>query len=109
MVPDAQMLVDGRNWQSEQKFRAVRLLGKQPLASGNTPLVARIFLACHVIEPQFTYPFQELRCEMHEEKFKQFKARLEKQGLKKYTPKDPVDARGAAEDRGSRDRGAQEA
>ena len=30
---------------------------------------------------------------MHEEKFKQFKARLEKQGLKKYTPGDPVEAR----------------
>ena len=62
--PMREMLVDGRNWQSEQKFRAVRLLGKQPLASGNTPLVARIFMACHVIEPQFKllYPFRCMRC-----------------------------------------------
>ena len=59
--PMREMLIEGQNWQSEQKFRAVRLLGLQPLAAGSTRLVARIFLACHVIEPQFPYEFQELR------------------------------------------------
>jgi hypothetical protein len=88
-----EILADGLGWQSEQKFKAVRLLGRQPLAVSSTRLIARIFLACHVIEPQFSYAFQELRCEIPEERFKRFKARMEKRNLEKFTPKDPTEAR----------------
>ena len=59
----------------------------------STRQIARIFLACHVIEPQFSYAFQELRCEIAEERFKRFKARMEKRDLEKFTPKDPAAAR----------------
>jgi hypothetical protein len=88
-----EILTDGLGWQSEQKFKAVRLLGKQPLAVGSSRLVARIFLACHVIEPQFSYAFQELRCEIHEDRFKKFQARLARRNLAEITPKDPTEAR----------------
>ncbi len=88
-----ELLTDGLGWQSEQKFKATRLLGRQPLAVSSTRLIGRIFLACHVLEPQFSYAFQELRCDILEERFKRFKARMEKRDLEKYTPKDATEAR----------------
>src|SRR5262249_47244608 len=58
------LLVMGLCSSSYTKFRCIRLFGRQPLDAIGTPEVAQIFLACHVIEPQFAYPFQELRCEI---------------------------------------------
>ena len=105
-----ELLTDGLGWQSEQKFKATRLLGRQPLAVSSARLIARIFLACHVLEPQFSYAFQELRCEIPEERFKRFKARMEKRDLEKIHAQGPRGSpRGAAGDHGSSDRTAQDA
>lgn len=73
-----QMLESGLGWQSHEKLKCVRLLGKQPLDAVSVREVAEIFLACHAIEPQFSYAFQELRCEIHEERFKIHKRQLER-------------------------------
>ncbi len=40
--------------------------------------VALVFLACHAIEPEYAYAFQELRCEIHEDRFKMHKRRLDR-------------------------------
>ena len=45
-------------------------MGRQPINAVSTPEVARVFLACHVLEPQYSYAFQELRCEIPENQFK---------------------------------------
>ncbi len=43
----------------------LRLMGKQPIDALGRPEVTCVFLACHVLEPQFDYAFQELRSEMY--------------------------------------------
>ena len=46
------LLDRGLSWQSPDKFKAIRLLGRQPLDAADSEVVARIFQACHVLDPQ---------------------------------------------------------
>src|SRR5947207_1372846 len=39
-------------WQSPDKLKAIRLLGRQPLDASDSEVVALIFQACHVLDPQ---------------------------------------------------------
>src|SRR5262249_14122095 len=50
----------GQAWQSPDKLKAVRLLGKQPIDLADDPDVAAVFLACHVIDPGEKEIFHEL-------------------------------------------------
>ncbi len=68
----------GLGLQSHEKLKMLRLMGKQPINALGRPEVARVFLACHVLEPQFDYAFQELRSEMHVERFARSKELLER-------------------------------
>ena len=52
-----------------------------------------MFLACHVLEPQFPHAFQELRCEMHEDQLRIHKARLEQWDKVGITPANRTAAR----------------
>ncbi len=83
----------GLGWQSQEKLKAVRLLGRQPLQAVSVREVAEVFLACHVVEPQFSYAFQELRCEIDEDLFKRYKHRLSRRNLEAITPADATAAR----------------
>ncbi len=87
------LLRRGRGWQSRDKLKAIRLLGYQPLYALSSDEVAVIFLAAHVIEPQSRYAFQELRCEIPDDQFKQFKARVERREFEAITPPDATAAR----------------
>ena len=87
------LLRAGRGWQSPDKLKAIRLLGYQPMDACSEDEVAVIFLAAHVIEPQSRYAFQELRCEIPEDQFKQFKARVERREFDAITPPDATAAR----------------
>jgi hypothetical protein len=50
---DLRSLLDrGLSWQSPDKLRAIRMLGRQPLDAADSEIVATIFQACHVLEPQ---------------------------------------------------------
>ena len=44
------MLVREQVWQSPDKFKAIRLLGKYPLNALDDPQVTVVFLACHRID-----------------------------------------------------------
>ncbi len=68
----------GLGLQSHEKLKMLRLMGRQPINALGRPEVARVFLACHVLEPQFDYAFQELRSEMHVERFARFKELMER-------------------------------
>jgi hypothetical protein len=44
------LLDRGLGWQSPDKLRAIRLLGRQPLEAADSELVATILQACHVLD-----------------------------------------------------------
>ena len=44
------MLEQEQPWQSHDKLRAIRLLGRQPLDALDDSQVAKVFLACHTID-----------------------------------------------------------
>ncbi len=83
----------GVSLQSHDKFRLIRIMGREPINAISVPEVARVFLACHVLEPQSSYAFQELRCEIHEDQFKAQKRKLERWNKVGITPADPAAAR----------------
>ena len=56
-------LEPGKSWQSPDKLKAIRLLGKQPLDAADDADVLTIFIACHVIDPQHPSAYYELRCD----------------------------------------------
>jgi hypothetical protein len=46
------LLDQGQTWQSPDKLKAIRLLGHQPLDAADSEVVATIFQACRVLDPQ---------------------------------------------------------
>jgi hypothetical protein len=88
-------LESGSGWSSCSKFKAVRLLGKQPLDSVDDRRVALVFLASHAIEPEYSHAFQELRCEIHEEQFKRKKTVLDRWSRRGIAPANATAARAA--------------
>jgi hypothetical protein len=83
----------GLCWQSHEKLKCIRLLGKQPINSISAREVALVFLACHAIEPEYAYAFQELRCEIHEDRFKVQKRKLDRWIRAGLTPADATAGR----------------
>ena len=86
-------LDEGLSIQSHEKLKMIRLMGRQPINALSVPDVARVFLACHALEPQYSYAFQELRCEIHEDQFKSHKRKLERWNKLGITPESPTAAR----------------
>jgi hypothetical protein len=68
----------GMGWMSHEKLKCIRLMGRQPINAASVREVALVFLACHAIEPQFSNAFQELRCEIHEDRFKMHRRQLDR-------------------------------
>jgi hypothetical protein len=78
----------GKNWTAFDKFKAIRLLSKQPLdvlddASGD---LAVVFLATHAICPTSKDPFGELRCEVEDLQFAAVRNRLKDRCVKEFAP-----------------------
>jgi hypothetical protein len=73
-----ELLDSGLCWQSHEKLKVCRLMGRQPINAASAREVAEVFLACHAVEPEYPYAFQELRCEIHEDRFKAHKRRLDR-------------------------------
>jgi len=69
----------GNFWQSFDKFKAIRLLGKQPLdvLEDTTGELLVIFLASYAIYPVCKSPFSELRCEVADDQYPTVRKRLE--------------------------------
>ena len=87
------VLEAGLGWQSHQKIKAIRLLGKQPISALDDHTVALVFLASHAIEPEYSYAFQELRSEIHEDRFNRIKSRLDRWSQRGIAPADATEAR----------------
>jgi len=83
----------GKCWQSPEKLMGIRLLGRQPLQAADVSEVTQIFLACHVLNPQYNHPFRELASELTEPEFKKYEDRLRGRDLKSMRPADAPAAR----------------
>ncbi len=87
------LLERGKAWQSREKLVVSRLLGMQPIHVVHKSELAKIFLACHVIEPQFKCAFRELRCELDENSYNRYRACLSRREVDELTPADATAAR----------------
>ena len=47
-----ELLEDGLKWQAPDRFKAIRLLGKQPLEAMDDERVMMIYLACGAMDPE---------------------------------------------------------
>ena len=45
------LLEPGKFWQSHDRFKAIRLLGRQPLDADEDKWVAEVFVASHALNP----------------------------------------------------------
>ena len=86
------LLDSGGFWQSADKFRAIRLLGRQPMDAADNRDVATIFRFAFVIHQHHKYAFAELRSELFGDEMGYYKQRLSERGLDKCD-KDEAEAR----------------
>jgi len=83
----------GQCWQSPEKLKAIRLLGRQPLDAADVREVTEVYLACHALRPDHKHAFFELRCEMTAEEFQSYEKRLAARDLDAFRPPDAPAAR----------------
>ena len=75
------------------RFKVIRLLGKQPLAALDDPELASILLACHLLDPNAGEPFSEVWQELTPAEATFCKDRLEGRNIDRLRPADQVAAR----------------
>ncbi len=69
----------GNFWQAYDKFKSIRLMGRQPLdvLEDTTGDLLTMFLASHTLYPVNKSPFSELRCEVADDQYPTVRRRLE--------------------------------
>jgi len=85
----------GKWWKAFDKFKAIRLLGKQPLdvLTDDPCDLLTIFLASHQVHAVNKGPFSELRCEVDDEQFGVLRRWLEQMDIDGYKPAGEDDGR----------------
>ena len=86
------ILEEGLDWQSADKLKAVRLLGRHPIEAVDDRNVLMIFAACQAIESQPSIPIPEIWNELREYERMPYAQRLIGRGIAKLTPKDAAAA-----------------
>ena len=89
------ILEEGLDWQSADKFKAVRLLGRHPIEAVDDRNVLMIFATCQAIESQPSLPIPEIWNELREYERMPYAQRLVGRGIEKLRPKDAAAARQA--------------
>ena len=87
------ILEEGLDWQSADKLKAVRLLGRHPIEAVDDRSVLTIFVACQTIESQPSIPIPEIWFELREYERMPYAQRLIGRGIKKLIPKDAAAVR----------------
>ena len=87
------ILVREQAWQSPDKIRAIRLMGRQPLDLFDDPRVARVFLACHALDPSGGELFHEIYKELTLDEIARFQARASGRAFEWLQPHDQDAAR----------------
>ena len=89
------ILEEGLDWQSADKLKAVRLLGRHPIEAVDDRNVLMVFVACQAIEGRAGKLIPEIWYELRKFERKPYAERLIGRGIEKLTPKDPAAARQA--------------
>jgi hypothetical protein len=89
------LLEQDQPWQSPDKLRAIRLLGRHPLDALDEPQVANVFLACHTIDSSGGELFHEIWNELRPEELTIARQRLAGPSLERLRPRDRTEAREA--------------
>jgi hypothetical protein len=89
------ILERGQAWQSPDKLKAIRLLGRQPLDALDDPKVSIVFLACHKIDPSGGEVFHEVWKELPDFQIPLAKQRLVGRPLDSLEPRTGSAARQA--------------
>jgi hypothetical protein len=87
------LLDRGLAWQSPDKLKAIRLLGKQPLDAVDDPEVALIFLAVDVLRNRETDCFAEPEAELLPGEVSVYRQRLDDRRINDLAPRDEAEAR----------------
>jgi hypothetical protein len=80
------LLEQGVAWQSPDKLKAIRLLGRQPIDAFDVPQVGLVFLACHMIDPSGGEPFHEIWRELKHSEIDIAKQRLRARPMDSLRP-----------------------
>jgi len=89
------ILEEGLDWQSADKLKAIRLLGRHPMEAVDDRNVLMVFVACQTIESRTGIRIPEIWNELHEHEKKPYAQRLIGRGIEKLRPKDAAAARQA--------------
>jgi hypothetical protein len=89
------LLEQGQAWQSSDKLKAIRLLGRQPLNALEGSQVAQVFLACHTIDPSGGALFHEIEDTLTPDQWNIAKELLAKRPFDLLRPRDQAEAREA--------------
>lgn len=80
-------------WQASDKFKLVRLLGWEPLAAVHDPRVARLLLACHVLNGKQGSPYEEITGELNDDQRIWFEKHIAARNWDSLRPEDATQAR----------------
>ena len=86
------ILDEGQNWQSPDKFKAVRLLGRQPLEAADDRDVLMVFVACQVMEGRSEKIIPEIFYELQKHEREPYAERLAGRGIEGIRPEDAAAA-----------------
>ncbi len=87
------LLEDGLLWQPHDRFRAIRLLGRQPFDATDDDRVMAIYLACHDMDPGKEQPFADVHVELGAGERIRFDERIEARSGRLAAPAGPDAAR----------------
>ncbi|MHB1561796.1 MAG: hypothetical protein ACYC61_30470, partial [Isosphaeraceae bacterium] len=87
------LLEDGLLWQPSDRFKAVRLLGRQPFDAPDDDRVMAIYLACHDMDPASEKPFADIHIELGPGERIRFDERIEARSGRLAAPAGPDAAR----------------
>jgi hypothetical protein len=86
------------SWQSPDKFKAIRLLGRQPLDVADNFLVRQIFAACHMMNPTNDDMFADAFAELSAGEARTLRKRLDARNVDHLLPADEETARELLDD-----------
>ncbi len=80
------LLEQDLNWQAPDRFRAIRLLGRQPMDLVCDERVLMIYLACDAMEPQAPTSIDDMLTEATDDEIKRIKERVRARGGDRKKP-----------------------